>query len=100
MTIKTETVLKDYEGNDLAPDNKPFTVRTALLTALQFQSQELAPSAEQSVRAYILSTTIATKPEVELKSDDVVYIKARLLKLYSPLVFGQMVALLEDEKHE
>lgn len=100
MTIKTTTVLKDYEGKDIVAEEKPFTVRTVLLNALQYQSQELAPSAEQSVRAYILSTEIATKPEVELKSDDVVYIKARLLKIYSPLVFGQMVSMLEDEKHE
>lgn len=100
MTIKTETVLKDYENKDIVTEDKPFTVRTVLLNALQYQSQELAPSAEQSVRAYMLGMEVATKPEVELKSEDIVYIKARLLKLYTPLVFGQMVALLEDEKHE
>ena len=100
MTINTATVLKNFEGKDIVNDEKPFTVKHALLAALQYQTQELAPTAEQSVRAYILGMDVATKPEVELKSDDVVYIKARLLKLYTPLVFGQMVSLLEDEKHE
>jgi hypothetical protein len=98
MTIKTTTVLKDFEGKDIITEDKPFTVRTVLLNALQYQSQELAPSAEQSVRAYILGSGVAQLPEVQLKSDDIVYIKARLLKLYTPLVFGQMVELLEGEK--
>ena len=100
MTINTTTVLKDYEGKDIITEDKPFTVRTVLLNALQYQSQELAPSAEQSVRAYSLSMAVANTPQVQLKSDDIVYIKARLLKLYTPLVFGQMVELLEGEKLE
>lgn len=125
MKINTKTTLKGFDGIDILTTTmkyqdravsldeiktlainpqevvvkqEPFLLRTVLIQSLSFQDQELKATAEQSMRAYILGTEIMTKDEVELTAEDIVFIKPRLLKSYSSLVYGQVVQILEDKK--
>lgn len=50
------------------------------------------------MRAYELSMKLMNEDEVELTSEDIVFIKERMLKLYLPLVYGQVCHILEDKK--
>ena len=97
MKIDTSTILHELDGKELVVDGKPVLLKTVLINALMHQSQEFMPTAEQSMRAYILGTLLSTEKEVELNSEDIVYIKARILKISGPLIYGQIAQILEGK---
>jgi len=97
MTINPKQVLKDFLGEEIKIEGKPLELKTVLVNALSYSEQELKATAEQSMRAYHLCMELMNKDSVELESEDIVFIKARMLKLYAPLVFGQVVSILEQK---
>ncbi len=95
--------MNGYDGKPIkGEDKKELLLKTVLINALNFssdpQDKKLTSTAEQKVRAYDLSIMLMKNKEVELKSEDIVYIKTRLGKMYTPLIFGQTIKLLEDNK--
>lgn len=95
MTIHPHTVLKNFDGTPLLVEEKPVELQPILINALLFEDAELKATAEQKLRAYALGIEITTKDDVELSAEDIVFIKARLLKSYTALIYGQVVGLLE-----
>lgn len=97
MTIDITTRLKNYKGEVIKDGDQELELRAVLISALNYEDQELRASQEQKLRAFILSQEIyKSEKNIELKSDDIVYIKTRLLKMYTPLVYGQTVQLLGE----
>jgi len=52
---------------------------------------------EQKMRAYSLATEIMKYDEIDLKAEDIVFIKEGMEKIYSPLIFGQVCNILEGK---
>ena len=90
MIIKNQA-LKNYDGNDIENTD----LKTVLITCLNHETEKLKPTAEQKMRAYSLSIDLMKSNEVELKSEDIVFIKARLLNCFTALVYGQVIEILE-----
>ena len=87
--------LVDYEGKVIKNGEEELDLKTVIVNALNHLSQKLTPTAEEKMRSYLLSMDFMMDNEVSLKSEDIVYIKTRLLEIYNPLVFGQVMQILE-----
>ena len=97
MTIDITTRLKSYSGEVIKDGDKELELRSVLISALNYEDKDLQGSQDQKLRAFILSQEIyKSEKDIELKSDDIVYIKARLLKIYTALIYGQTVQLLGE----
>ena len=98
MLIDPSQVLKNFDGSDLKDPKdgeKPIQLRHVLVNAFSFEDQELKSTAEQKMRAYILCTMLMGDKELDLKAEDTVFVKARLLKMYSPLIYGQVCEIID-----
>lgn len=101
MTVNPKQVLKEFDGSDMMVTLKdgrkePVPLKTILVNALCFSNQEIRPTAEENMRAYQLCSELMNEDAVELKAEDVVYIKRRLLVAYpSPVIYGQVVKMIE-----
>jgi hypothetical protein len=100
MTANVIQPIVSIEGTPFKDGEKDMTLRSILLSTLNYEDQELQPSAEQKMRAYRLALEIINKDEVTLQSEDIVFIKARLLKLWNAWIYGQVVDMLEGKTEE
>lgn len=100
MTANVTQPIVNIEGIPFKDGEKDMTLRSILLTTLNYEDQELPASAEQKMRAYRLALEVLNKEEVSLQSEDVVFIKARLLKLWNAWIYGQVVDMLEGKSEE
>lgn len=91
MKIKTDTKLHALTGEEIKDDNKkPVTVGQMVSSALAIVNN---PNPH---RCFILAKQFATEKEVELKSEDVVFIKKILEETkLSAIISGQIIDLLE-----
>lgn len=90
-TLKTSETLKDFEGKVIKENGKEITIGFLL-------SNILSSTNSNPHRAYQLAKAIATEKTVELKAEDIVYIKEVLSK--SPLgalYIGQAIEILESK---
>lgn len=93
ITIKTNTVLKDFEGVNLKNGDKDLTVGGAISTVLGGQ-------VENPYLGWMLGKKFATSDKVELSAEDVVFIKDEMKKNkhWIAVVTGQILALLEGKE--
>lgn len=95
VKIKTNTVLKDFKGVPLKQGEQELTVGDAISIALGGKSSN-------PTLGYILGKKFANDKEVELKAEDVVFVKKTLeeSEVWLGIVVGQIIELLEgnDEK--
>lgn len=98
MKIKPNTPLKTFNNEQMKSEGKPVLLRNILINCLMMSDNQnlgLKSTPEQKLRAYELGVEITNKEEVDLKAEDITFIKERLGKLYNPLVYGQIVEILE-----
>lgn len=100
MRINVTAAIKNYEGEIIKKDDKPFTVRDALIIALNSQMEKDIITAEDKAKIYQLSIRIYAGKEVDLTLDDRSFIKKRADKFLSPLVYGRICDILEDKPLE
>lgn len=95
MILKlTGVSLTDWHGKPLsATPNTDF--RSVLVSAVSFEGLDLPMNADEKLRAYNLGKDIMTQEEIELSDQDIAFIKPRLVKLCTPLVYGQIITMLE-----
>ena len=94
MLLKNQA-LKNYDGNPIKAGEKDADLKTVIINCLNFEHDKLKATAEQKIRAYLLSMDFTRDNQVELKSEDIVFIKDRMLIVYSAVIFGQVMGLLE-----
>ena len=101
MKINTLTPIKNFKDEVIKDElKKDFLARAVLIRCLEVgenKQLELTATSEQRVRAFDLAIEISKNQEVELTAEDIVYIKARLEKLYGSnvLIYVQTLRLLE-----
>ena len=102
MQIDVTQKLVDYLGNPLLDaDKSPVVLRDILVQALGYedkQKPEFTYSIADKQKAYAASVALFATKMVNLKSDVIELLKPRLNALYSPLLAGQIVELLDDEQ--
>lgn len=96
MKIKLLSTLKDYENKDLEKDGKPFVIRDAFIIALNSQMPNEVITAEDKSRIYQISMKLFKGNEVDLSLDERSFIKKRADKFLSPLAYGRVCEILED----
>jgi hypothetical protein len=117
MKINVRQPVLDYEGKPLMvnktnPDGSMIrdkdnnvvqeqeTLRSYMVLSLnnlaRGETEEFTP--EQKAKIYSLTTKIYKSKEVTFSSDDIVFIKERVGKVYGPLVFGRICDMLEQRK--
>lgn len=94
MKLITSTTLKDLKGNEIKQKSdenseaKPLTVGEVI-------SNVLLICKEEKYKAWLLAKKMLEE-EVELKSEDVTYIKKQLeTSDYLPVAIGQIIEILE-----
>lgn len=92
-TIKTKVCLKDLKGDNLKDSSEQdFTLGTVLSVILSGQ-------VSNPTLGYVLAKKFATEDEVDLKAEDIVFIKKELEdnKMFTALVIGQVIEILESK---
>lgn len=91
-TLKTNDVLKDLQNKELVENETKITVGLLLSNIL---SNAQTPNPH---RSYQLAKAFATEKEVELKAEDVVYLKDIISKYTAlgALYTGQLIDILES----
>jgi len=95
VTIKTNTVLKDFKGESIKNLGKEITVGTII-------SDVLGGKVSNPTLGWNLGKKFACDKEVDLKAEDVVFIKRELEQNgqakeygYTALIIGQVLEILE-----
>lgn len=98
--IKTNTVLTNFKGEALKDGDKDLTLGNTI-------SFVLGGKVSNPTLGWILGKKFATEKEVELKAEDIVFIKKELLDNamqkeggWTALVAGQIVDILESSKED
>lgn len=98
MKLDTKQILKGYDGEPARINDKEISLDNVLINALAYEDGEIKPTAIEKMRAYKLSVDIYGGT-VELNSEDIVFIKGRLLVMgYTPIIYGQVVEMLEPKE--
>lgn len=90
MSIKTDVVLKDINNKELVLGDNPGTVGRYIATAL-VSEQQVDP-----LRAYTIANTIIDRQEIQLSDIDFIKSALKQSKLFTPLVTGQSITILDD----
>lgn len=91
-------VFTEITGEPLKDGEKPFTLRTASVNALQHVTQnDRDISGDEKVRRYGLALRIHAEEKPDLKSEDIALIKDLINKSYpSPVIVAQAWKVLEE----
>jgi hypothetical protein len=74
----------------------PLTVRSVLSSAIQAPIKgDESKSASETENVFDLLMKIHGNPVVELKSDEITYLKDRVVKIFNKVISGQMMKILE-----
>lgn len=91
-TIKTNEALKDLQGNELKENDTKITAGLLISNILS------GAQTSNPYRAYQLAKSFATEKEVELKAEDIVFLKEVISKhSLGALYTGQLIELLESK---
>lgn len=87
MKLETTTKLTDFNGNQLNDLTVGAVLSTILATA----------KSDNPALSWQLGKKVATEDVVELKAEDIVFIKKQigLSEQYTPLVVGQLMEILD-----
>jgi hypothetical protein len=97
MRVDLRQNIIDYEGKPLpGPDGKPEVLRNVFATALNNTVGGEVQTPEAKSKAYELTVKIYARKQIDLTLDERKLIKDRVGVLYSPLVFGRVSDILEE----
>lgn len=98
IKIKTNTVLTNFKGEALKDGNKDLTIGNAIAFVL-------GGKVSNPTLGWNLGKKFATDEEVELKAEDIVFIKKELNENasqkesgWTSIVVGQIIEMLENSK--
>lgn len=92
ITIKTNTILYNFEGKPLKNNDKELTIGIAVSTVL-------AGKVTNPALGWVLGKKFATEKSVELTAEEVVFLKDSLEKneAWLAIVTGQCLEILEGK---
>lgn len=95
-TIKTNTVLKSFKGEPLKNGNEEVTIGMVVSTIL-------GGKVSNPTLGWVLGKKFATEKEVDLKAEEVVFLKKEIESenhSYTALATGQIIEILEAKDEE
>ncbi len=102
MKIDFTQVLKDLDGKAIkGPDGDitlGFICVDALLAPLKGETER--PNADDTIRKYEFAKAIHKGEEMDLKAEDIVLLKGRILKTRTTLIYGITSDMLEKKEDE
>lgn len=95
IKIKTNTVLKNFKGEELKNGEHPLDVGTVV-------SMVLGGKVSNPTLGFTLGKKFANDKEVELKAEDVVFVKKELesQEPWNAIVVGQIIELLDGKSEK
>jgi hypothetical protein len=99
MKINVIAFISNYDGKPVLGENKkPVDLRTIFSFALNNQVQGETPqTAEQKNKIFQLSLKLYKDKEVDFTVDDLAFIKERVGKVWSPLIYGRVCEIIEKK---
>lgn len=93
--IKTSTVLNNFKGVPLKNEEIDLTIGEVLSTALSGKSSNPTLS-------WVLGKKFATEKQVELKAEDIVFLKKELetSEMWTAIVVGQVLEMLDGSEEK
>jgi hypothetical protein len=98
MKIDVTDTIKNYDGKIVKEDNNPLTLRTVFVASLNATEKGEVRTAEDKAKAFQISSKLYDNNEVKLTVDDMAFLKERVGKFFSPLVYGRVCELFDGEK--
>jgi hypothetical protein len=90
MKLNTKQVLVNFKNEELKNGEKSLTIADVLCMVL-------SGKVSNPVKGWYLGKEIATKDEVTLKAEDIVFLKKELeaTEIWNAIVVGQMIEMLD-----
>jgi hypothetical protein len=99
MKIDFSQVLKDFDGDPIKGPKEDITLgficEDALLAVLKEETER--PNADEYIRRFELARSIHKGKELDLKAEDIVLLKGRILKTRPALIYGLTSDMLEKK---
>jgi hypothetical protein len=100
MKINTSTIIKWYDGSDIMPGfEKPFTVKAVMKSTCtgMLESDATMNKMDKLNLDVLAHRFYSCKDEVDLASEEIVMLKARIEKMFMPRIVGAMNSILEGQ---
>jgi hypothetical protein len=94
MKVNLEQTIVDFEGNPVVEKDKPVTVKTLVLRALNYSEQNDSPE----VKMQRFTTMNLVMNGGDLTIEDIAMMKQACGKIYLPWVYGTIAKILESPK--
>lgn len=98
MLVKVNTNLKDYTNKPLKNEGQNVTLRNIILACLNYVDKEKKQNVEEKVKLYEKSLEVVNNDEVDFSVEELAKIKENVCVLFSTLVVGQVVKIIEGGK--
>lgn len=99
MKLSLNVEVKDFKGEVMFEDDSNKIALTVLKVCLSVLGRALdgdvKMKGEEKLKLFKLGMKLTDSGEVELSSEDIVLIKNRVNKIYSPIVYGRCCEVLE-----
>lgn len=96
MKVTLTETIKDYENNPVVERDVELTYRDVFATALNNSPANEPMMPGDKAKAFRLTQKVFAKKELDISLSDATFIKERVGKLYSPLVYGRVCNVLGD----
>lgn len=100
MRLDVTQAISGYDGKPIKEGEKPATIRSLLLYALNAFQVDERPSPEDKAKCYALSVRIHEEDNVTLSLDDRTFLKKRAGLMLKPVALGPITAALEEPAEE
>lgn len=100
MKIDFTQVLKDFDGKPIkGADEEDITLAFICVDALlaTLPDEQKSPNADDFIRRYEFAKAIRKGEEMDLKAEDIVLLKSRILKTRPVLIYGITSDMLEKK---
>lgn len=100
MKVLVNQDILNYENQPIVENGNNVTYRAVFAAALNTYAQDEQPEAKDKAEAFAISNKLFGSDEVELSVSEAALVIERVGKLYSPLVYGRAVALLNAKDEQ
>ena len=99
MKLNVDVILKDLDGNELKDGEKSVTLKSVIVNALTMlgKNDESMTGPDKFV-LYTIAQVVHKGGDIELTAEEIVKIKERVGKFYTPIVVGNVFNLLENKE--
>lgn len=98
MKVNLTQPIKNYDGKLIKDEKDKLTLKKVLVVALNSQDKNEVITPEQKSKIYQLSLKMYESKEPNFTVDDLSFIKERVGKFWSALVYGRVCDLIDNKE--